>query len=98
MKLIDKEKIRYTDLAEGRCPDGVYVAWKDWIDKIPTVDAIPVQWLKDIIATNVHLWEEGKERMFVDQGVVTVISYSLTAQVLSELLDRWEKGKLLRSE
>ena len=45
MKLIDKEKIRYTDLAEGQCPDGVWVAWKDWIDKIPTVEAIPVEWL-----------------------------------------------------
>ena len=57
----------------------------------PTVKAIPIEWIKNIINTNTYLWEQNKERMFVDQGVVKVVNYSMTAQILSELIDRWEK-------
>lgn len=57
----------------------------------PTVNAIPIEWIKSIINANIYLWENNKDRMFVDQGAVTVVSYSITAQILSELIDRWEK-------
>lgn len=57
----------------------------------PEVKAIPIEWIKNIINTNIYLWEQDKERMFVDQGVVKVVNYSITAQILSELIDRWEK-------
>lgn len=57
----------------------------------PTVDAIPVEWIKNKIAVNVHLWEEGKEKMFLEDGVAKIVSYSLTAQTLSQLLEWWEE-------
>ena len=54
------------------------------------VEAIPVEWIKNKIAVNVHLWEEGKEKMFLEDGVAKIVSYSLTAQTLSRLLEWWE--------
>lgn len=47
MRLIDADKIRYSDLSDGRVPDGVWCTWKDRIDAMPTVKAIPVEWIVD---------------------------------------------------
>ena len=63
---------------------------EDVLREQPTVEAIPVEWIKNKIAVNVHLWEEGKEKMFVEDGVFKIVSYSLTAQTLSQLLELWE--------
>lgn len=57
----------------------------------PYKEAIPIECIKNKIAVNMHLWEEGKDKMFIENGVVEIVSYSLTAQVLSQLLDWWEK-------
>ena len=57
----------------------------------PTVEAIPIEWIKNKIAVSVHLWEEGKDKMFIENGVAEIVSYSLTAQALSQLLEWWEK-------
>ena len=57
----------------------------------PTINAIPLEWIKTIINTNRYLWEQNKERMFVDHGVVKVVNYSITAQILSELIERWKR-------
>lgn len=46
MRLIDADKIRYSDLSDGRVPDGVWCTWKDRIDAMPTVKAIPIEWLE----------------------------------------------------
>lgn len=46
MRLIDADKIRYSDLSDGRVPDGVWCTWKDRIDVMPTVKAIPIEWLE----------------------------------------------------
>jgi hypothetical protein len=59
--------------------------------KHPKKDAIPIEWIKNKIAVNVHLWEEGKEKMFIEDGAAKIVSYSLTAQALTQLLEWWEK-------
>ena len=53
-RLIDANKIKYTMLYKedwitntGIEKQGV---WKDQIDAMPTVDAIPVEWIENIIA------------------------------------------------
>lgn len=60
------------------------------IKNAPTVKAIPIEWIKNKIAVSVHLWEEGKDEMFIEDGVAKIVSYSLTAQVLSQMLELWE--------
>ena len=45
MRLIDADEIPYTDLSEGH---GVcWVTFMDWIDEMPTVDAVEVVRCKD---------------------------------------------------
>lgn len=45
MRLIDADKIPYTDLSEGH---GVcWVTFMDWIDKMPTADVVEVVRCKD---------------------------------------------------
>lgn len=61
------------------------------VEEQPTVKAIPIEWIKNIINANIYLWEQNKERMFIDQGLMQVANYSITAQVLTELIERWEK-------
>jgi len=46
-KLIDADKIRYSDLSDGQVPGGVWCTWKDRIDDMPTIDAVPVVRCKD---------------------------------------------------
>ena len=98
MRLIDagsfKENILNKQMYLIQTQDGVfcyYVAVLDAVELEPEVKAIPIEWIKNIINANIYLWEQNKERMFVDQGVVNIVNYSITAQILSELIDRWEK-------
>ena len=91
MRLIDADKIRYRDMSDGRVIDGVWYTFMEDIRKQPTVKAISIEWIKNIINANIYLLEQNRERMFVDQGVMKVVNYSITAQILSELIDRWEK-------
>ena len=67
MRLIDKDKIRYSDLSDGRVPDGVWCAWKDKIDNMPVVKAIPIEWIEKWMLDN---WElecnYGIEQMIED--------------------------------
>ena len=49
MKLINANEIRYSDLSGGQVPEGVWCTWKDRIDAMPAVDAIPVEWIKKYI-------------------------------------------------
>lgn len=46
MRLIDADKIRYRDLSGGQVPDGVWHTFLDDVEKVPTVKAIPIKWLK----------------------------------------------------
>ena len=47
MRLIDADNIRYSDLSDGRVPEGVWCTWKDRIDEMPTVKAIPIEWIEE---------------------------------------------------
>ena len=63
MKLIDADKIRYSDLSDGRVPEGIWCTWKDRIDAMPIVEAIPIEWfekrMKEINEAMTHLYVEG---------------------------------------
>lgn len=61
MRLIDADKIRYSDLSDGQVPDGVWCTWKDRIDAMPTVEAIPVEWIKSWAMKN---WVKSKKCEF----------------------------------
>lgn len=67
MKLIDADEIRYTSLKDGFGRIKECIAFSTDIEKMPTVDAIPIDWLlnqlleEDLIETH-HticcLWEK----------------------------------------
>jgi len=46
MRLIDADKIRYSDMSDGHVPGGLWYTFKDNVDKIPTVEAIPIEWIE----------------------------------------------------
>lgn len=71
--------------------DGILNARPEFCPLKEYKEVIPVEYIKNKIAVNMHLWEEGKDKMFIENGVVEVVSYSLTAQTLSKLLELWEK-------
>ncbi len=54
MRLIDADKIRYSDLSDGHVPEGVWCTWKDRIDAMPIVEAIPIEWLKNELIPKVE--------------------------------------------
>lgn len=47
MNLIDRNKIMYTDISDGQVPSGVWISFRDRINEMPIVEAIPVEWLKE---------------------------------------------------
>ena len=47
MKLINADRIPYANLNPQKNEEAVYIAFKDEIEKIPVVDAIPVIRCKD---------------------------------------------------
>lgn len=61
MRLIDADKIRYSDLSDGQVPDGVWCTWKDRIDAMPTVKVIPIEWIKSWAMKN---WVKSKKCEF----------------------------------
>lgn len=55
MRLIDADKIPYTDLSEGH---GVcWVTFMDWIKKMPTVEVVRC---KDCLHNHTKSWNQGK--------------------------------------
>jgi len=92
MRLIDADRLLnpgYTDMFDE--PIKFDMISRNAIENAPTVKAIPVEWIENKIAVNIHLWEEGLDKMFIENGVVEITGYSLTAQTLSMLLEWWEK-------
>ena len=73
MRLIDADKIRYRDMSDGRVPNGVWYTFLDDVEKIPTVKAIPTDWIrdfakkqnrgnyKDFIDFMINFWERTSE-------------------------------------
>ena len=58
----------------------------------PTVEAIPVKWIKEQLQKAVDFTHHKSEGKFIDNGcVVEVVSASFTANVLLNLLENWEK-------
>ena len=61
MRLIDADKIRYRDMSGGSVPDGVWYTFLDDVEKIPTVKAIPIEWIDGYIkrrANDVNIYAE----------------------------------------
>lgn len=94
MRLIDADEVKKYILTEGFCcdtkADRIHTA--SLIDELfPAIDAIPTEWIHNIITWHFHLWEEGKDKMFITENVVKIVNHSMIAQVLSQLLKLWEK-------
>ena len=53
MNLVDRNKIRYIDISDGQVPDGVWISFRDRINEMPTVDAVPVVRCKDCKYLNI---------------------------------------------
>lgn len=46
MRLIDADKIRYRDMSDGHVPNGLWYTFLDDVEKVPTVKAIPIEWIE----------------------------------------------------
>jgi hypothetical protein len=94
-KLIDSNNIEYHKVwietsIEGQ-HDGCIMAYKNQIDGLPIVNAIPVEWIKDRLQKAVDFTHSKAEGKFIDNGcVVSVVSANFTANVLMSLLEDWE--------
>lgn len=75
MRLIDADKIRYRDMSGGSVPNGVWYTFLDDVEKIPTVKAIPINWIKnyashkaskDLIDCYWHFWEDDVLKMVAE--------------------------------
>jgi hypothetical protein len=75
MRLIDADKIRYRDMSGGSVPNGVWYTFLDDVEKIPTVKAIPFEWIKnyashkaskDLIDCYWHFWEDDVLKMVAE--------------------------------
>ena len=78
MRLIDANKIRYSDLSDGKVPDGLWCTWKERIDAMPTVNAIPIEWIKE---WRKHKWLSNKP---IEERIVMAMGVRL-------MLEDWEK-------
>ena len=52
MRLIDADKIRYRDMSDGQVNGGVWYTFIEDIQKQPTVDAIPTEWIAEWVTTH----------------------------------------------
>lgn len=84
MRLIDADKLKIHDVspAYGYTVMGVE---EEEIDDAETVDAIPVEWIKDIIRRCLEIMKSNMLDFY------TLTNYSLVAQLLAQLLERWEE-------
>ena len=55
MRLIDADKIMYTDISDGQVPNGVWITFIDRINGMPTVEAIPIEWIRQWVEENYEL-------------------------------------------
>lgn len=92
MRLIDADRLLkpgFTDMFDEPVEMAMFSRYA--IESQPTVKAIPIEYIQNIITWHIHLWEDGKDKMFITENVVQVVSHSMIAQVLSQLLEIWEK-------
>lgn len=88
MRLIDVDKIY--QILDNKSSYG-YVSALD-ISSIEIVDAIPVEWIEERLKKALSFTHSEAEGKIVYDGcVITMVSASFTAQVLSNLLEDWEE-------
>ena len=87
MRLIDADKIRYSDLSDGLVPDGVWCTWKDRIDDMPTVKAIPIEWIRDYIKKHTFTFRIYDTTNENNLDAITTNEFTL----VSKMLEDWEK-------
>lgn len=83
MNLIDRNKIMYTDISDGQVPDGVWISFRDRINKMPTVDAIPISIIKEEL--------EYARKMYDNSTELTEPYWRGNVTALELLIIKWEK-------
>ena len=99
MRLIDADKLPIYNTIEGieKSKKGTVAIISSWVSTIsieeaPTVDAIPIEWIRGRLQKAVDFTHNKAEGNFIDNGcVVEVVSASFTANVLMNMLEDWEK-------
>lgn len=86
MRLIDADKLRCKDMVDGML---------DVFDVLeaPTVEAIPVEWLYDIMKKQLIFatTSEMEGTTTVQDGVIHCVSGALACQVVVNVIKLWEK-------
>lgn len=94
-RLIDASKIRYSDMSDGQVPGGLWYTFKDNVDEMPTVEAIPIEQLlsilpkyDDYIHTKTYRNNETMEDIYSkghEEG------WNACLKAIKEELDYWKK-------
>ena len=82
-RLIDADKIRYSDLSGGQVPDGVWCTWKDRIDDMPTVEAIPMWFIEKKLK-----WYQHREKYL--ESFPGVNDAEISRETIEYLIKDWE--------
>lgn len=61
MRLIDADELRWTDLQDGFGRINTCIVFESDINAMPTVEAIPVEWLLNNIPKDSVMWEYNKK-------------------------------------
>lgn len=90
-RLIDANKLEPSETYIGF--EFVRFVNMDDIDEMPTVKAIPVEWLKDIARQGlVFAHNDEREGHIIEHdGIFECVSGALAAQVIQNILALWEK-------
>lgn len=84
MRLIDADKVMLRDISRGEVPGGVWYTLKEDLDEAPTVEAIPVEWVKKYLA-----------KLIVVQDDLDYPNQLLIGRVIGIeiMLEEWKKRK-----
>lgn len=104
MRLVDADKLEAnmyheafeTDTDMQKWDSGCWIRYKMFenvIEKLPTVEAIPIEWLHSIMEKQLifAMNSEMEGTTTVQDGVIHCISGALACQVLVNVIELWEK-------
>lgn len=98
MRLIDADSLPWVDkiiLIDQVDGDVVTTIAKEHTSYVnnetPTIDAIPVGWIEKQIEKAVAFWNSGIEKIDSDGYYVTITSGAITAQILSNIIEKWRE-------
>ena len=93
MRLIDADKMKIEVISQNPLIKVYAKEIEKWRDSQPTVKAIPIQWLHNIMKKQLifAMESEMEGTTTVQDGVIHCVSGAVACQVLANVIELWEK-------